>query len=35
MATQIAPDAPTNTDFLRPRIRKVFGNIHEVTQMPT
>jgi DNA-directed RNA polymerase subunit beta len=32
MATQIAPDA--HTEAHRPRIRKVFGNIHEVTQMP-
>ncbi len=34
MATQLAPAHQNATEAQRPRIRKVFGNIHEVTQMP-
>ncbi len=34
MATQLAPAPNAHSTAQRPRIRKVFGNIHEVTQMP-
>jgi len=34
MATQLAPAPNAHSTAQRPRIRKVFGNIHEVTEMP-
>jgi DNA-directed RNA polymerase subunit beta len=34
MASQLAPAPNAHSTAQRPRIRKVFGNIHEVTQMP-